>query len=232
MVHGGDHGHDGLAVGKGEDRDFGAFEEFLNDNPVAAFSELMVEHHGAHGVLGLGEGIGNDDTLSEREPVRLDDAGHRGGAEVIQGGLSIREDLIARCGNAVLFHEFLGEHFARFDDGGITARAETGNAERFEAVDEACGQRVVGRDDCIINPVIFGKLAHTVQVHGGDGGALGVRSDPTVSGKRIQFINFRAFFQRADDGMFTSSAADNHNLHEQLLLSEINDGTGADRQRP
>ena len=232
MVHGGDHGHDGLAVGEGKDRDFGAFEEFLNDNPVAALSELMVEHHGTHSILSFSEGIGNDDALSEGKAVRLDDTGHRDGAEVIQGSLSVREDLIARCRDAVFLHEFLGEHFARFDDGSVTARSETGNAERFEAVDKACGQRIVGRDDRIINPVIFGELTYTVQVHGGDGSALRVRSDPTVSGKRIQFINFRAFFQRTDDGMFTSSAADNHDLHGQLLLSEINDGTGADRQRP
>ena len=65
MVHRRDHGNDRLAVGKGQDADLGARQEFLNDDVVAAFAEHLIFHHGTNGVLGFFARHRDDNALAE-----------------------------------------------------------------------------------------------------------------------------------------------------------------------
>ena len=104
MVHGGDHGLDYLAVGKGQHGDLGAFKEFLDDDVLAALAEDFVSHHGLHRVHGLLPGLGDDDALSQGQAVGLDDGGDGGVLQVFEGRVHAVEDLIGGGGDAVFLH--------------------------------------------------------------------------------------------------------------------------------
>ena len=75
VVHRGHHGHDGLAVRKGEHGDLRPGEKFLNDHLTAAVAEGTVEHDGLDRCDGGRAILRDEHALSQRQTVRLDDDG-------------------------------------------------------------------------------------------------------------------------------------------------------------
>ena len=79
MVHGGDHGNDHLAIGKGENRDLGARQELLDDNVAAALSKDFVLHAGAHCRHRLLACHGHGDAFAQGQAIGLNHSGDGGG---------------------------------------------------------------------------------------------------------------------------------------------------------
>ena len=158
MVHGGHHGDDRFAVGKAEHRDLGALHELFDDDARTALPEGLVLDHGADGGLCLLRRLRDDDALAERESVGLNDDGRALRVDIGAGSLHLGEELVACRGNAVLFHQVLGKGLARLDDGGLLVGAEAGDAHLAQRVHRAEGQRIVRRDDCVVDAVRPRKL--------------------------------------------------------------------------
>ena len=158
MIHGGNHGNDRFTVGKAQNGDLGPLHELLDDDTRAALTEGLVLDHGADGSFRLLDRPGDNDALAERQTVGLDDDGRALRVNIGTGGVRVGEELILCRGDAVFFHQVLGKCLARLDDGGLLVGAEAGNARLAQRVHRAEGQRIVRRDDGVVDPVHFRKF--------------------------------------------------------------------------
>ena len=113
----------------------------------------------------------------------------------------------------VFLHQVFGEHLAALDDGGVLSGAEAGNTLFLQRVHGAQHQRIVRRHHGIVNLFFYGKSDNSVNIRCAHIDAGGVPGDAAVAGQSKNFRDGRIFLQLADDGVFPSAAADNHNLH-------------------
>ena len=220
VIHRGHHGHDGLAVRKGEHGDLRSGEKFLNDYLIAAAAEGMVEHDGLDRCNGGRAILCDEHALSQRQTVRLDDNGQGTGLDIVHGGTGVGEHLILRRRDAVFFHQLLGKDLAALDDGGFRLRTEAGDTGGLQRVHRAEHQRIVRRDHGKINIVALGKGHLCGDVLRADvRNAHGVGRDAAVSGQAVDRLHFGVFFQFPDDGVLTAATADDQKVHGALPQS-------------
>ena len=105
VVHAGNHRLHGRPVREGQDRDLRPFEVFLDHDPVAAFSELLVLHDLPDRAAGFLPGHRHGHALAERQAVRLDHRRDRCGLQVGQRVSGIGEHFIGRRRDAVFLHQ-------------------------------------------------------------------------------------------------------------------------------
>ena len=172
-----------------------AFHELFDDDARTTLAEGLVLDHGANGSFRLLDRLRDDDALAERQAVRLDDDGRALRLNIGAGGLRLGEELILRRGDAVLFHQILGKGLARLDDGGLFVGAEARNARLAQRIDRAEGQRIVRRDDGVVDPVRFRKFDLRGDVLCADlRHADRVGGDAAVTGQAVNFLNCGIFF--------------------------------------
>src|SRR5699024_5670239 len=191
-----------------------AGQKLLDHHAVAGSTELFVQHDLLDGGVGLGLVLADQHALAQRQAVRLDD--HRvlaAGADVVHHLGRVLKHLVVGGGDAVLFHQVFAEHLAGLDAGGRLVGAESGGARRGARGQHAQRQRVTLGDDHVGEGFLLGKGHHGLHIGGGDGLAGGVVADAAVAGGTPDLGAVRAFFQRADDGVFTPAAANNKDLH-------------------
>ena len=220
VIHRGHHGHDGLAVRKGEHGDLRSGEKFLNDHLTAAVAEGTVEHDGLDRCDGGRAILRDEHALSQCQTVSLDDDGQGTGLDVVHGGTGVGKHLILRCRDAVLFHQILGKDLAALDDGGFRLRAEAWDTGGLQRVHRAEHQRIVRCDHGKINIVALGKGDLRGDVLRADvRNAHGVGRDAAVSGQAVDRLHFGVLFQFSDDGVLTAATADDQKVHGALPLS-------------
>ena len=174
---------------------------------VAGLAEDVIFHHIPDGGLGLVPGLGDDNALSKRKTVGLDDGGDGGGVQIGEGGGHVVEDLIPGGGDTVFLHEIFGEDLAALDDGSPGAGAKAGDFSRFQRVHAAQYQRVVGRDHGVIYLLLLGEGDDLLDFRSADGDAHCVRRDAAVAGESKNLRDRGILFQAFDDGVFPSAAA-------------------------
>ena len=195
MIHGGNHGNDRFTVGKAQNGDLGAFHELFDDDARTALAEGLVLDHGANGSFRLLDRLRDDDALAERQAVRLDDDGRALRINIGAGGVRVGEELILCRGDAVFFHQILGKCLARLDDGGLFVGAKARDARLGQRVHRAEGQRIVRRDDGVVDPVRFRKFDLRGDVLCADlRHADRVGGDAAVTGQAVNFLNCGIFF--------------------------------------
>ena len=195
MIHGRNHGNDRFTVGKAQNGDLGAFHKFFDDNARTALAESLVLDHGADGGFCFLHRLRDDDALAECQTVGLDDDGRALRINIGAGSVRVGEELILCRGDAVLFHQVLGKCLARLDDGGLLVGAEAGNARLAQRVHRAEGQRIVRRDNGVVDPVRLGKLDLRGDVLCADlRHADRVGGDAAVTGQAVNFLNCGIFF--------------------------------------
>ena len=167
----------------------------------------MVDHHIFDGRLRLFKSLGDDDALAERQPVRLDDGGIGRVLQICDGCLGLGERFALCRGDAVFFHEFLGKDLAALDDGGVLGGAEAGDARRFQRIDAAQNERIVGRDDGEVHLLLTGDADDAFDVRRLDGDALRVLRDAPVAGQGVDFARAPALTERFDDGVLSAAAS-------------------------
>ena len=209
MVHGGDHGDNGSAVGEGQYADLRTGEELLYHDLPAGVAEGPVFHDGLYGGFRFFQILGNQNALAQGQTVGLDHDGEGGGAQIGKRLGRIVKDLIGGGGNVILVHQVLGKDLAALNPGGLGVGTEAGNSRLMEPVHTAQGQRIVGRDYGEVHGVGFGKVHNGVDVLGTDlGNAHGVGSDAAVAGQSVDGLHSGIFPQFFDNGVFAASAAD------------------------
>ena len=238
MVHGGDHGDNAPAIGKGQDADLRSGQKFLNDDSVSGIAEGPLLHDDLHGPLRLFQRLGNQHPLAQGQPVGLDDGGegHAGAPETVQGRGGVVKDLIPGGGDAVLFHQVLGEDLAGLDAGGLGAWPKAGDAGLVEPVHAPQGQGVVRRHHGETNGMGSGEVHDFVNVPGSDlRHAHRVGGNAAVAGEGVDGLNGGILFQLFDDGVFAAAAADYKQIHNDIphkgedgLYPPRGDGTGGD----
>ena len=195
MVHGRHHGNNGFAVGKAQNGDLGPLHELLDDDARAALAEGLVLDHGADGGFCFLHRLRDDDALAECQTVGLDDDGRALRINIGAGSVRVGEELILCRGDAVLFHQVLGKCLARLDDGGLLVGAEAGNARLAQRVHRAEGQRIVRRDDGVVDPVRLGKFNLRGDVLCADlWHADRVGGDAAVTGQAVDLLDRGIFF--------------------------------------
>ncbi len=225
MIHTGNHRSDGLAVGKAQDGNFRSLQKLFDDDGVARFPKDLFGHHIVDGGLRFLVVCGDDDALAERQTVRLNDDGERALLQVRKRGLLLRKDLVLCGGDAVTAHQVLGKAFASLDDRRFCVGSETRNAGFGQFVHRAEDQRIVGRDDGVIDLVFDGKINDCGDVLCADVHAGGIHSDAAVAGQGKDFGHRRILLYRSYDGVLSASASDHQYFH--FLLPFINGGKGA-----
>ena len=213
VVHGGHHGHHGLPVGKGQDRDLRPGEKFFNDHPAAALTEHALLHHGDHGLSGLLAGLGDDDALAQSQAIGLDHDGHFCRFQIAERRRRVVKALIGGGGDAIFLHQVLGKDLAAFDLGRRGSGAEAGNALLIQSVHRPQHQGVVRGNHGVVHLLLQGEGHNGRDILGPDGDALRVRGDAAIAGQGKNLFHFRVLFQLFDDGVFTAAAADHEKLH-------------------
>ena len=208
MVHAGDHGLHGGAVGEGKHGNFRAFEVFLDDDPVAAFAELFVLHDLPHSFPGVPAVHGHGHALAQGQAVRLDHRRDRRSLKVFQGLFRVSEDLVGRGGNAVFLHQVLGEDLAALDDGGVRAGTEAGDALLFQRVHTAQHQRIVRCDNSVIDLRAAGESDDAFDVRRLHVDADSVRRDTAVARQGVDRLHGGILLQFFDDRMLAAATAD------------------------
>ena len=195
MIHGGNHGNDRFTVGKAQNGDLGPLHELLDDDARAALTEGLVLDHGADGGFCFLHRLRDDDALAECQTVGLDDDGRALRINIGAGSVRVGEELILCRGDAVFFHQILGKCLARLDDGGLLVGAEARDARLGQRVHRAEGQRIVRRDDGVVDPVHFRKFDLRGDVLRADlADADRVGGDAAVTGQAVNFLNCGIFF--------------------------------------
>ena len=210
MVHAGNHRFDGLAVAEAQHADLGTGQEFLHHNVVAGGAELFVQHDLLDAVGGFLLVLADQHTLAQRQTVRLDDNGVLAlGADIVHDLGGIVKGFVFCRRDAVFFHQILAEHLAGLDAGGSLVGTESWDAHLRKLVHHAQCQRVVLSYHNVVKGFLLGKGDHGGYIGGGNGFALSVIADTAVAGGAPDLGAAGAFFQGADDGVFTSAAAHN-----------------------
>ena len=214
VVHGGHHGPDGGAVGKGQHADLRTGQKLLDHDLVAGVAEGFVLHDGLDGVLRLNQILGDQHALAQRQAVGLDDDGEGGGFQILQRLGGVVEDLVAGGGDAVLLHQVLGEHLAGLDAGGLGIRAEAGDARLVKPVHAAQGQGIVRSHHSEIDIMGLGEVHDGGNVLGTDlRDAHRVLGDAAVAGQGVDGLHAGIFFQFLDNGVLAATAADDQKIH-------------------
>ena len=208
MVLGGQHGDQVLPVAEGQHGDLRAYHTLLDDHGGAALAELVVLHHGAHGLLGLFHGGGYHHTLAQSQTVRLDYNGGSLLADVGQGLLHVGKGLVLGGRDVVLFHQFLRECFAGFQNGGIGPGTESRDASCLQGIYHSKGQGIIRSDHNKVHGVLLGPSHHSLYIGGLDGHTLGHLGNAPVAGGAVQLRNFGALGQLPADGVLTPASAD------------------------
>ena len=208
VVHAGHHGLDHLAVGEAQHTDLRAGEELFDHDMVAGSAELLVQHDLLHAVGGLLLVLTDEHTLAQSQTICLDDDRVLSlGPDVVHDLGRVVKRLIPGGGNAVFLHQVFGEDLGSLDAGRCLVRAESRDTDRCQRIDHAQSQRVVLRDDDVIELFLRCKRDHGVHIGGLDVLALGVIADAAVAGCAPDLAAVRALLQCLDDGVLTSAAA-------------------------
>ena len=221
MVHAGGHGEDGFAIGKAEDRDLRAGEEFLDDDFAAAFAEDLFLHHRADGVFCFLAGMADEDSFAQGQAAGLDHDGEGGLGHTGQGGGGVMEHLVIRGGDAVPFHQVLSEGFAALDGGGGGVRAKGGDACFPEFIHSAQHQGVVGGHHHKVGLVFLGCCNDGLHIVGAAGDTDGILGDTGVAGHSKQLGGPGAFLQLTDNCVFPAAAANDQYSHGILSCTYV-----------
>ena len=208
VVHRRNHRLYGFSVRERKNGYLNAAHKLLDNNFRAALSELLVNHHRLNRVLGFLEILRDDNALSERKTVALDNRG----ILILRLDVSnclvrVREGFISRRGDIVLLHQPFGESLASLENRGIRARTERLETALVQPVHKSHYQRVVGRYKNIVGLQFLCERANSVKVGCLYGETLGDARNSAVSGCAVQLVNLRGFFESRSDCVFTTAAA-------------------------
>ncbi len=209
VVHGRNHGHNTVTIGKGQNADLRTGEKLLDHHTVAAGAEDFSLHHGAHSFPGLLPGLGNDHALTQGQAVSLDDRGNGSSVQIAKRRFQIGKNLVGRGGDAILLHKVLGENLAALDDGSIGSGAEAGNPRRLQSIHAAQHQRIIRCDHRVIHSIFPGKPDNGVNILCPDIHTGGIRGNTAIAGQGKYLRNLRILFQTLNDGMLPATTADN-----------------------
>jgi len=153
------------------------------------------------------------DTLAERQAVRLDD----GGIAVFLPDIAQRlgrifEHLVPGCGDGILLHQILGKHLAAFQNRGVRPGAEGRDARRLEGVHHSRHQRIVRSHEHHIRPARLRERHDAANIGGSHVVARSVTRYAAISGRAEQAAAAGTLPQLADNGVLPSAAADNQNI--------------------
>ena len=229
VIHGGNHGDDSCSVRKGKDRNLGALQKFLDDDPLSAVTEFPVFHNRPHGIPGFFSCPGDKNAFPKSQPVGFNNAGQRAGSYVGVSLFSAVKSLEACGGNSVRLHQMLGKDLAPFDDGCIPAWTEAGNAGFFKQVHGTEYQGIIRRHDGKIHLFFHREVRNSAQILCPDGNAGRILCDPGVTRQTIDGFYFGIFPQRLDHGVLPSAAADHQQVHRDTLPFWLSDETAACR---
>ena len=218
VVHGGNHRDDDLAVGERKHRNLGSGEEFLDNDVIARRTEDLVRHHRANSVLCLSESFGDDNALAERKTVRFDNDGHILVLKISDCTIHIVENFVSRCGDRVFLHKILRERLASLNDSRLFVGAEAGNTDRGKCVNATENERIVGGDDSVVDGIFGGELNDAVNILRADRDAGRVSRDTAVAGQTVDIFDVLVLLDRLNNGVFTAAAADDENIHRNLVL--------------
>ena len=123
------------SIDKGVNRAFDPNKKFLNDHTSASFTKSAFFHAEAQGLLGLVKVGGNNNTLTERESVSLNNEGVIGFGAKLACGLKIRKLAIGGSRNPMPHHEIFGEGFGRFESGGTRPWAKNPQPRILKSID-------------------------------------------------------------------------------------------------
>ena len=210
MIHRGHHRNNGLAICKGKYRNFRPCQKFFYNNGAAAFAEHLVFHHALDSLFCFFQIGCNDNAFSQSQTICFDD-----GRELIflldvcNGCICIVENFILCGRNVILLHQFLGECFAAFDDCSRLIRAKGCKSSCLHGIDHTQYQRVIRCNKNQINCQLLCQCNHAFYIGCLHRKAFCIFGDSAVSRCTVQGIHLFAFFQFADDGVFSAAAANN-----------------------
>ena len=201
------------AVGDGEEGDFLALHELLDEHRGAGGAEPVALEHVVDRAVGVAERLADDDALSGGEAGGFDDDGR---AEATGGSLGAGDrgvDLGARGRDPLVEQELLGERLGRLDLGGGARRSEDRQTGGAESVDDARLERSFGTDDGEVDGALAREPLEGVDVEHVDRHALSELGDPGVArrGDQLEVGLFTGQLPR--ERVLATATADEENSH-------------------
>ena len=193
---------------------------------VAASAEYFIFHDGFYAGFCLFSCFRDDNAFAQCQTVCFDNGGNGCCFQISQRVFRVVKHFVSRCRNVVFLHEIFGEHFAAFQNRCVFVGAEARHADGFQCVNCPQYQRIVRSYHCEINGFFLGKCHNAVNILCTNIHTDCILCDTAVAGQCVQFCHIFVFLDLLHDGMFSATAAYNHNFHRLIPpVFSLSDGT-------
>ncbi len=215
ILRGGER-EEALAVGDDVEARLLAWEELLDDDGATRIAERAFAHRGAHRGERLVRGLGDDDPLACREPIRLDDERAVRGAHVRLRGVRVVEDLEGRGRDLAALQEALHEGLRALERRGRPRRAERADPLGLEGVDEARDERRLRTHDDELDRLPLRRGDHARDIVRAALDVARLRGGPSVSGQREDLVPVRR--EAPNERVLARSGTDDHHAHGPRVM--------------
>ena len=218
MILRGDHGDDGITVGKGHDRELFAIQELFDHYPPAGQSERRLLHHVANRLTRLIPGGCHHDSLALSQSIGFHDDRNRMLIQIGQCRFDTIKAASARRENIVIRQKLLRKTLARFKAGRRLRRAEDAQFCLAEFVCDPQRQRRFRSHDSEVDFLGDGEVLEAGDIIGGNRHARCQPIDSGIAGCTEQSGDTRALRNLPNQRMLAPTAPDDKNLHGKTCM--------------
>ena len=209
VVHGGNHWFYGFTVNKCQNGNFRTGEEFFHNDLVAACTEDFVFHDFMDAVFCFLQVFRDDNAFTQSKTIRFDNHWEFVGfLHVLHCFYRIGEHFVSSSWNAKLLHHVFGEYFGAFDFRSQFLRAKGFDTSFVEGINHTCCQWVIRSYEDPIHCFFFCVFYDTLYIHCVNCNTGSISSNTAVARCAENLRIVFAFFQLADDRVFTTTGAD------------------------
>ena len=215
------------AIHQRVDRALDAFQKFLHHDALPGRSERPILETHPHRPLRLGEVLGNDHALAEREPIGLHDQRVFCGAAKFQRLRAVGELPVIRSRDSMATHEFLRECLRGFESRGGSGWTKNFQPRFLKRIHDSGCQRVIRTDDGKINPVRLRKLDEFFDILRRDRDILPDLRGAGVPRRSVDFFDLRRLREFPCQRMLTTSGARDENPFLHRLNASVTGCAGS-----
>ena len=224
ILRGGKRG-EGCAVGKREQRTFGALEHFLDNDRRSCLAKLARKTL-THAFEGHIERLGHDDAFTCSQTIGFN---NDGGAHLAHVGLALSlvgKAAVAGCWHTSALHYLFGKLLRTLHASTCSPRAKGGDTLCAKGVCNTCNERSLWSNYNETNSLLAGKVCNRSRILRVDIGALGQSKHATVAWRNPHLPRTRRLGELGEQRVFAPPRAQKQDVY---LAIGCHGGTSLER---